>query len=366
MRSDSVGHLGKAQPRVLFLTPYAFRGSGVWTFVTNLRKELETQSVETSLPDFTARTVPSVLKSALVCVNTFTSVWRRRRSIDIIHCQQLYLQSFVACFLGRVLGKATLITVHGLPPRSPGLRGAFLRLVELLSVKICNTMVCVADSLRKQLGTGTVISNGVRVASIRSAMLPRDEVRRSLGIGDEFVAVFAGRITQDKGCLVLFEAAERILISGEVRLRLLLFGPVEEKIRALVSSRLRQSQGRYTYMGELDEPWRFYGAADVFLLPSFREGMPMSVLEAMAAGLPIIATPVGDIPEAISEGKTGWLVPVGDGIALGKAIVAASLAARREEIGKEAARVATARFDLSATTRAYLSLYSDLIKSLRG
>jgi len=86
----------------------------------------------------------------------------------------------------------------------------------------------------------------------------------------------------------------------------------------------------------------------------------------MAAGLPIIATPVGDIPEAISEGKTGWLVPVGDGIALGKAIVAASLAARREEIGKEAARVATARFDLSATTRAYLSLYSDLIKSLRG
>ena len=147
--------------RVLILTPYAFRGSGVWTFVTNLQRELETQFVETSLPDLTARSVPPVLKGAWVCIDTLTRVWRQRQSIDIIHCQQLYLQSLVACLLGRMLGKATLITVHGLPPRSLGLRGVFLRVVELLSMKVCNTMVCVAESLRRQLGTGTVISNGV-------------------------------------------------------------------------------------------------------------------------------------------------------------------------------------------------------------
>ena len=363
-RSRSTDTGRQPSPRILILTPYAFRGSGVWTFVTNLQKELETSLLETSLLPFTPRRLPPFLKSAQVGIDTFINIWRRRGSVDIIHCQQLYLQSLVACVLGRILGKGTLITIHGLPPRSRGLRGVVLRIIEQVSLKVCHTVVCVADSLKKQIGTGIVILNGVRVTDIRSAMLPRNEVRASLGIGDDFVAVFAGRITLDKGCIVLLDAAESIFKSRAVPLCLLLIGPLEQRIQPDLRDRFKRSGGRVKYMGEQDEPWRFYAAADVFLLPSFREGMPMGLLEAMATGLPVVATPVGDIPQVIVEGQTGWLVPVGDSTALGEAIVAASVSTQRKAMGKEAARIAEAHFDFSATARRYLSIYYHLAGSL--
>ena len=61
-----------------------------------------------------------------------------------------------------------------------------------------------------------------------------------------------------------------------------------------------------------------YGRFDIFVLPTHREGFPVSVLEAMAASLPVVATPVGAIPDAVREGREGYLVPVGDALSLEK------------------------------------------------
>ena len=70
-----------------------------------------------------------------------------------------------------------------------------------------------------------------------------------------------------------------------------------------------------------DRAWKLLSQSDILLLPSRWEGLPVAILEAMAAGVAVIATPVGGIPDAITQGETGWLVPPGDAVALSTAIV---------------------------------------------
>jgi glycosyltransferase involved in cell wall biosynthesis len=101
-------------------------------------------------------------------------------------------------------------------------------------------------------------------------------------------------------------------------------------------------------------------AADVFVLASRYEGNPLVVMEAMAAGRPVVATAVGCLPELVSD-ETGRLVPAGDGPALSAAMVA--LAGDRrlaDRLGAAAAAVALARFDVRVMARAYRALFDRL------
>jgi glycosyltransferase involved in cell wall biosynthesis len=103
------------------------------------------------------------------------------------------------------------------------------------------------------------------------------------------------------------------------------------------------------------------GAADLFLLPSLTEGLPLSVLEAMTHGLPVIATPVGGVPEVVLPGRTGVLVPVEDVEALAGAIATMiqdrATRARLGEAGRERAR---GEFSFSRMVARYDALYGEL------
>ena len=103
-------------------------------------------------------------------------------------------------------------------------------------------------------------------------------------------------------------------------------------------------------------------ASDVFVLSSDYEGNPLSVLEAMATGLPVVSTAVGGVPELVQDGATGLLVPAGDAHALAEAMTQIGRdAPLRAAIGNAARQTALQRFDVRVMSRAYAALYQQLL-----
>ena len=103
-------------------------------------------------------------------------------------------------------------------------------------------------------------------------------------------------------------------------------------------------------------------ASDLFVLSSRWEGNPMSVMEALAAGLPVVSTAVGGVPELVCEGETGLLVPSEDAGALAQALQAlVDDPAQRQAMGDAARQRAVARFDIRHTVRGYEQLYETLL-----
>ncbi len=279
----------------------------------------------------------------------------------MVHCQQLHVQSLGLSLLGRTLGKGVVLTVHGRSPTPEGIRGSIFRAMEHVCQRTPHRLVFVARSLQEALSAnGTVIPNGVPVEPIRQLRASREAIRRELGLDSSFVLLFVGRVTKDKGIPTLLEAFDTVQQSSRRDLRLVLVGPVDPDLRVSLESLVR-SGGGISVVGEHPDPRRFLVAADVFVLPSPREGMPLSVLEAMAAGLPVVATRVGDIPRILEEGKTGLLIPPGNSQALAGAIAQlVSDPSRAALFAHRGMETVAAKYDLDQMVASYLSLYGEV------
>ena len=105
----------------------------------------------------------------------------------------------------------------------------------------------------------------------------------------------------------------------------------------------------------------------MLVLPSFREGLPVIVLEAMAAGKPVVATPVGGVPELVSEGKTGLIVPVGNVQALADAILRLiENPGLAREMGKAGLERVAAKFSLDRMLEETFRVYEDVLNSRKN
>lgn len=134
--------------------------------------------------------------------------------------------------------------------------------------------------------------------------------------------LFFGQFTQEKGFPELLDAMQLVSrVVPKCRLVCAGTGDPTEALRQIASRNLESSVDLHTWV-EGSDKYRLLKQATLFVLPSHFEGMPMSILEAMALGIPVIATRVGGIPDMITHGQEGLLVQPGDGAGLGQAIVA--------------------------------------------
>lgn len=176
----------------------------------------------------------------------------------------------------------------------------------------------------------------------------------------EFEVVFVGRLGPEKRVATLLEAVN-LLRAGGTRIRVAVVGSgrLEDDLRTIAAD--LGIDDRVTFVGRDPEPERWLEKARVLALPSEREGTPNVVLEAMACGLPVVATPVGSVPELVEDGQTGWLVPVGDAVALASALerVLDDPAAARA-MGEAGRRRVETGFDRGAVRAAMAELYREL------
>jgi len=244
------------------------------------------------------------------------------------------LGGFVA-WLNRV--PCRFYTLHGLRfETTKGLRRRLLIYMERLTCRFAHRVVCVSNSVREKaiayrlanpermlvLGTGSC--NGLdasRFTPTPERMNRATELRRQLGIEAQApVILFVGRLTRDKGIPELVSAFSQ-LEQQCPELRLVLAGCFEEGDPLPIKTRrILETHPRVLFVGAVQNIDIFYAMADIVVLPSHREGLPTVILEAQAAGKPVIGAAATGIIDVVKHQENGLLFPIGDVAALSAAI----------------------------------------------
>jgi glycosyltransferase involved in cell wall biosynthesis len=177
-----------------------------------------------------------------------------------------------------------------------------------------------------------VVPNGVFPSDIETTR-PRDATRASLGIGEgEFAVLCVANLRPEKGGLAFVEAMARARADGATRLRGLLVGDGPERARL---ERAVAALGGTELLGSRGDVPDLIAACDALALLSEAEALPMSILEAMALGRPVVTTDVGGAAEAVVDGETGIVVPPRDPAAAAAALAAlAADPSRAREMGE--------------------------------
>lgn len=164
------------------------------------------------------------------------------------------------------------------------------------------------------------------------------------------------RLTERKGHAILFEALSRATSLPPWRLVLLGEGEAEQELRARAAD-LGIAERVY-WAGSVPDAARQMQAFDLFVLPSKIETMPLTILEAMAGGVPVLATAIYGVPELVEHGATGWLVPPSDVRALEQALSRlAGDPALRRHLGSAGAERYLARFTAERMTEKTMGIY---------
>ena len=283
----------------------------------------------------------------------------------LIHCH-LLTSSVYGSVAGLLTGIPVVATFHGAVDIPSGGR------LSAFKVGIINRgarrIVFVSDHLRREMLSATaldgarsvVVHNGVDADRFRPA--PNDRLRRELGIAADVLLVGAlGNVRSPKGYDVLLECAALVSASSR-RVCFVVAGDGtgdRELYEGLLSQRARLGlEGSVHFVGYREDVAGFLNGLDVFVLPSRREGFSLSTLEAMACGLPVVATRSGGPEEIVEDGESGLLVPAGDARLLARAIERLRGDERlRGSLAARARSRAAASFSIDGMVGAYQRMY---------
>jgi glycosyltransferase involved in cell wall biosynthesis len=297
-----------------------------------------------------------------------------RRAVDVIrHCLQIhsidlvhthgYKANFYGYLAARGKGVPAVATYHlDWPDRGLALRlyHLFDRLVVRRFGKIAAVSEAVARSLRRSgvpSAKIVTIDNGIDLSPFAQA---RPILQEEISERPDALIGLVGRLTPQKGCEYFLRAAQRVLIDFPRTLFVLVGeGPDRRKLEELV--RDLNIAERVIFAGHREDMPGVYASLDILVLPSINEGLPMTLIEAMAAARPVIATPVGAIPKLIIPEQTGLLVnprdPVGLAAALGRLISNPDL---RHRLGRDGQAWVMRRFSAEAMAQQYAEIYQEV------
>ncbi len=338
---------GKAKKRILVLYDFPLKGGGSGAFIKDLSLRLQERGFEVAvaLPDkqkvhpqirqFTIKLPqipvfigrPGLEKSKKyneLSVEEITALYTtylnqaikivREYKPDLIHAHHLLLSSWVANFLRGVYGIKFILTSHGSDLHAIALDRRYfrksresLRTAEIITVVSGDTREKLLRMFGKEFSRRTrTVPGGIRIDKFPEKMSPEtlSEVRRRLNLKNKRVVLFTGRLIDEKGVEYLVKAAKRIngeiVITGE--------GPQRKKLEQMIK-KMKLTNVHLTGFIDNETLIKLYYVADVFVAPSvWDEPLGLTIIEAMAAGTPVVVTRKGGITMAVKDGQTGFFV----------------------------------------------------------
>lgn len=216
------------------------------------------------------------------------------------------------------------------------------------------------DQIHADPGKIDVVYNAVDWKAITPSK-SREAMRSSLGLHrDAQVAGVIARLTEQKGHRFLFQA---MTTSALADMQLIVVGDGDLRDSLKAEAQDLGIASRVHFLGARRDLGDLLAAMDVFVMPSLWEGLPLSMILAMGAAVPVVATAVAGIPEVVADGKTGWLVPAGNSLALATALVEVfSDRSRTSKIAQAAREFVVPRFDVDGYVNSIVSLYDRLVQ----
>ncbi|QQS33113.1 MAG: glycosyltransferase family 4 protein [Acidobacteriota bacterium] len=318
------------------------------------------------------------VRSEFEILNYFRKVGSK---LFVVHIETAPWQSWQLLSLLRALGGKVFVTSH-----NTLVDGAFWRrwlwkgrLRFLLATGSLRLFAANRDTLerlaqwvpKKYLEFIPVTYTSIDPAEIADAKMLTDErqgIREKFGFSEtETVVLCVGQFIDRKGRWIFLEAAQQIVLTEE-KMRFVWLTPElpSDAIQKRVADHDLGDSFRFVKSsmagGDRIDVLKFYHIADIFALPSYLEGLPISLLEAMALGLPCISTNINSIPEAVIHMKTGVLIEPGDAGALADAIIRlANDPKLRSELSKNAKELVLEKFDERIAADTVLSAYADAL-----
>jgi glycosyltransferase involved in cell wall biosynthesis len=303
-----------------------------------------------------AGSVASYANVAVFCLSLFCFLLFVFR-FDVIHVHQAIFPAFVATLAAKITRKPIIVKISGTGASGnvAQLRRRWFNRMMLMLIRRADAFIAPTRDAREELiragfdATRIVeIPNGVDTQAFRPR--PRD----ALG-----VVLCAARFTHEKGHATLLRAWQFVKVP-DARLIFVGEGPLRHKMQTLAAD-LRITN--YELRGEVEDMAGAYSNASLFALPSLAEGMSNALLEAMACGLPCIASDIPANAELIQDGVNGLLFPVGDARALAERIeTLLNDRALAQRLGDAARKTVETRYAFECVTDAYEALYRKLIE----
>ncbi|WP_424017696.1 glycosyltransferase family 4 protein [Halorientalis pallida] len=297
-------------------------------------------------------------------LSVFTIAWYlRRHDVDILHTHST--EAGIAGRWAGVLARTPVVVheIHGDPIADDHhpLLNAFVLAAERISARVTDRLIVKSERIRETFldrGIGRpeqyeLIYHGVDVERFQSQ---GDSVPAEATADDTLQLLFVGRLATGKGLDDLLDAVERL---DGVELRIAGDGPLSERLAAEIERRDLPAE----LLGYRDDIPELLAAADVLVLPSYREGTPRVVTEALAAGTPVVATNIAGIPEQVADGETGYLIEPGDIDALVARLESLGDPERRRQFGARAGE-RVAQFSVETASQRYRELYRELLREI--
>ncbi|UCE37890.1 MAG: glycosyltransferase family 4 protein [Thermoplasmata archaeon] len=368
--------------RICFVTPYSPKVvGGVGTFIRELCQRLKKRGIDyvilTKDYDKNNNSTEQIIeipisdlryvRSLIFTLKMILFIFKNSRQIDVLHLQTSNHLLAPIVIIGKILRIPILTTIHGKIPYGKSFPLKQVTIIgEWVILTFSDQIVYVSeDTYKYYKKRGLVIQNGVNIAKYYLDKEQRKRMRLKYNVENSFIILFVGRLTFTKGIYELLEALSKLKKSESINFRLVNVGLVKDQdidsyLEAVERLDLKQNIINVQQQNDISG---FYNMGDVFILPTYTEGLPYALLEAMASEMVVIASDVGDISAVIENGQNGFLIkPRNVEDILEKLVWCINNQEASKILGKNARNTVESNFNFDQMVESYLNVYKSCIQ----